>query len=175
MAVSFATTNWADPIAAISTRPEFQTARIRIEDPSLLTQSDYNFETGQWTFAGDPVVYSGQARIIGVRWGVFSGGEAQANATTLAAVRIQVPQHGTERIKRGLRVFVESSPNNPALTSYMLTITSDLQGSNSAARTFECGLDMDVTLTPPEPPPPVEGLFPSPDLFPSLGLFPLAV
>ena len=146
MAYSFKTT-WNDAIAEVSTREEFQTARIRIEDPSLLTQSDYDIETGEWTIIGDPVIYpvgdeTGQARIIGVRWGVQSGGESQANATTISAIRVQVPQHAVGRVKKGCKVFVGSAPNT-VLQGYVFTVTSDMQGSSDAARTFECALDID--------------------------------
>jgi len=150
MAYSFKAA-WNDAIAEVSTREEFQTARIRIEDPSLLTQSDYDIETGEWTIVGDPVIYpvggeTGQARIIGVRWGVQSGGESQANATTISAIRIQVPQHVVGRVKRGLKVHVTSSPQNPTLTNFVFTVNSDMQGSAAAARTFECSLDLDYQV-----------------------------
>lgn len=166
MAYSFKTT-WNDAIAEVSTRPEFQTARIRIEDPSRVTK-DYNVETGKWTITGDAVIYPnwvdlgygglpygvgyyggqkigfvpGQARIIGVRWGVQSGGESQANATTITAIRVQIPQHAVGRVKKGCKVFVESAPNT-VLQNYIFTVTSDMQGSSDAARTFECSLDID--------------------------------
>lgn len=138
--------NYADEIAAVSTLPEYQTAQIRIEDPSLVSSS-YDVETGQWTTVGDPVVYEGQARIIGVRWGVTSEGESQANRSTISSIRVQIPQHGTGRVKRGCKVFVMSAPNT-VLTSYAFTVTSDMQGASAAARTFECALDMDVQLPP---------------------------
>lgn len=149
MAYSFKTT-WNDAIVEVSTREEFQTARIRIEDPSLLVKG-YDLETGKWTITGDAVVYpladeNGQARIIGVRWGVQSGGESQANATTISAIRIQVPQHVVGRVKRGLKVHVTSSPQNPTLTNFVFTVNSDMQGSAAAARTFECSLDLDYQV-----------------------------
>lgn len=149
MAYSFKTT-WNDAIAEVSTREEYQTARIRIEDPSLLTRG-YNATTGKWTITGDSRIYpqgdeSGQARIIGVRWGVQSGGESQANATTISAIRIQVPQHVVGRVKRGLKVHVTSSPQNPTLTNFVFTVNSDMQGSAAAARTFECALDLDYQV-----------------------------
>lgn len=144
MAYSFAVENWADEVASVSTLPEFQRAVIRIEDRSLVTE-DYDIETGEWTVVGDPVVYSGRARVIGVRWGVQSGGESQANATTLSAIRVQIPQHAVGRVKKGCKVYVESAPN-PVLQNYIFTVTSDMQGSSDAARTFECSLDIDVQV-----------------------------
>ena len=145
MAFNFTTSAWHDRIAGISTLPEYQRAVIRIEDRSLLTQEDYDIETGEWTVVGDPVVYSGRARVIGVRWGVQSGGESQANATTLSAIRVQIPQHAVGRVKKGCKVFVQSAPN-PVLQNYIFTVTSDMQGSSDAARTFECSLDIDVQV-----------------------------
>lgn len=152
MAYKFST-NWADEIAEVSTREEFQQARIRIEDPELLTKRDYNFDTGKWDIQGDPVIYpkgdeTGQARIIGVRWGVFSGGESQANTTTLVSLRVQIPQHAVGRVHRGCKVFIVSAPN-PVLTQYVFNVTSDFQGSSDAARTFECAVDMDVKVATP--------------------------
>lgn len=152
MVYSFAVDNWADEIAEVSTQPRYQRAIIRIEDSSLLTQSDYDIETGEWTVEGDPVIYpvgdeDGRARIIGVRWGVQSGGESQANATTISAIRVQIPQHAVGRVKKGCKVFVESAPNL-VLSSYIFTVTSDMQGSSPAARTFECSLDIDVQVAP---------------------------
>lgn len=168
MAFNFTTSAWHDRIAEVSTRPEFQRAVIRIEDRSLLTQEDYDIETDEWTVVGDPVVYAGQARIIGVRWGVQSGGESQANATTIAAIRVQIPQRAVGRVKKGCKVFVESAPNT-VLTNYIFTVTSDMQGSSDAARTFECSLDIDVQVPASLQP----GTFPGATLFPSPELYPI--
>lgn len=142
---------WSDRIAGISSQPRFQRSQIRIEDHSLIVQGDYNTESGTYPEpTGDPTVYEGQARIIGIRWGTFTGGESQANATTLSAVRVQIPKtpETTVRVKRGCKIFVIDSPNNPALNGLILTITSDLQGSSAAARTFEAALDADVKVVP---------------------------
>lgn len=152
MAYKFPTyETWSDEVAEITGQEEFQRARIRIEDPSLVT-SVYDVETAEWTITGDPVIYpvgdeNGQARIIGVRWGVQSGGESQANATTLSAIRVQIPQHAVGRVKKGCKVFVDSAPNM-VLTNYIFTVTSDMQGSSAATRTFECALDIDVAIDP---------------------------
>jgi hypothetical protein len=168
MAFNFTASAWHDRIAEVSTLPEYQRAVISIEDRSLLTQEDYDIETGGWSVVGDPVVYSGRARIIGVRWGVQSGGESQANATTLSAIRVQIPQHAVGRVKKGCKVFVQSAPN-PVLQNYIFTVTSDMQGSSAAARTFECSLDIDVQLPASLQP----GTFPGGSLFPSPELYPI--
>lgn len=169
MPYSFGTTDWAETISRVSTRPEFQNALIRIVDTSLIEYGEYDIETGTQDVTGDGVVYRGRARLIPVRWGTFTGGESQANSATLSAVRIQIPRldntesedfggepFGEEefganstltlRVKRGCKVFVETCERNPVLEDLVFNITSDLQGSMSAARTFEAALDGDVSI-----------------------------
>lgn len=148
MAYSFAVANWADEIADVSELPEFQTATIRIVNPNLI-DSDYNEDTAQWDIIGDGVIYNGQARVIPVRWGVQSGGESQANATTLSAMRVQIPRTTATdiRVNKGFHVFVDASPYNLSLVNRMFTVTSDLQGSSSASRTFECMADVDAEVS----------------------------
>lgn len=146
---SFESEDWTAPIHAVSTQSRFQKSRIRIEDHSLIVPGEYYVDSGTYTEpTGDPVVYEGQARLVGIRWGTFTGGESQANATTLSAIRVQIPKtpDTTVRVKRGCKIFVIDSPNNPALNGLILTITSDLQGSSAAARTFEAALDADTTV-----------------------------
>lgn len=148
MAFDFSTAAWHDRIAEVSTRPEFQRAVIRIFDESAATLvTPYDIETGIGPIYQGGDIYEGQARVIGVRWGVQSGGESQANATTISAIRVQIPQHAVGRVKKGCKVFVESAPNL-VLSSYIFTVTSDMQGSSPAARTFECSLDIDVQVAP---------------------------
>lgn len=139
--------NWADEIAEVSELPEFQTAKIRIVDPNLFTR-DYDEDTATWTITGDGVIYDGQARVIPVRWGVHSGGESQANATTLSAIRVQIPRTTATdiRVDKGFKVFVDESPHNLSLGDRMFAVTSDLQGSSSASRTFECMADVDASV-----------------------------
>jgi hypothetical protein len=148
---SFAVENWADEIAEESTKPEYQQAVIRIFDKSQSVKiQDYDIETGTGPIYEGGDLYpigdeDGRARIIGVRWGVQSGGESQANATTISAIRVQIPQHAVGRVKKGCKVFVASAPNL-VLSNYIFTVTSDMQGSSDAARTFECSLDIDVAV-----------------------------
>lgn len=139
--------NWADEIAEVSELPEFQTAKIRIVDPNLISRI-YNEDTATWTITGDGVIYNDRARIIPVRWGVHSGGESQANATTLSAMRVQIPRTlATDiRVNKGFKVFVDESPYNLSLVDRLFAVTSDLQGSSSASRTFECMADVDASV-----------------------------
>ncbi len=132
--------DWPSEIAEISTLPEFQNAEVRI---TLPTQGEYDVETGEWTDADPVVLYEGQARVIGVRWSVFYTGQTQGNSRTEKAIRFQIPYQGTDRVNTGAIVKVTSSPRNPVLLDYVFQITSDFQGSNSAARTFEAALSGD--------------------------------
>ena len=146
--------DWAREVAEVSTLPEFQNAQVRFVDPSLI-ESEYDPDTAEWTVTGDGVLYSGQARVIGVRWGVFSGG-ASNNPGTETAIRIQVPRFGAGRVRKGVKVYVDDAPFNPVLETYLFAVTSDMQGSAAGARTFECALAGDVEL--PDPPDPVSPL-----------------
>lgn len=140
---------WTDAVRAISERPEFQTSVIRIEDPSLVTEGEYNVETGEYgPSTGDPVLYEGQARLIPVRDGSFLRGDEQANPTTLVPIRVQIPRDASTdiRIRRGCKVFVVSAPDALHLTDRLFTISSDLQGSSAGARTFEAMADVDAYL-----------------------------
>lgn len=139
--------NWADEIAEVSELPEFQTAVIRIVNPNLI-EREYDEDTATWTITGEGVIYEGQARVIPVRWGVQSGGESQANATTLGAMRVQIPRTVASdiRVNKGFKVFVDESPHNLSLVNRIFAVTSDLQGSSSASRTFECMADIDAAV-----------------------------
>lgn len=159
---------WAEEISEETTKAAYQNATIRIEDPTLITKS-YDYDTNVWTITGSGILYSGQARVIGVRWGVESGGESQRNSTTLSGIRVQIPRGTTSggspygsglygsglygaastllgRVRRGAKVYVDICTRNPALENLMFSITSDLQGSMSAARTFEARLDGDARI-----------------------------
>lgn len=139
--------NWADEIAEVSELPEFQTAVIRIVNPNLI-EREYDEDTATWTITGEGVIYEGQARVIPVRRGIQSGGESQANATTLGAMRVQIPRTVASdiRVNKGFKVFVDESPHNLSLVNRILAVTSDLQGSSSASRTFECMADIDAAV-----------------------------
>lgn len=140
---------WTDAIRRVSEQARFQTSVIRIEDPSLVVPGEYDPDTGEYgDDVGDPVLYTGQARIIPVRDGNFTRGEDQANATTLVPIRIQIPRDASTdiRIRRGCKVFVESAPDALHLTDRLFTISSDLQGSSAGARTFEAMADVDAYL-----------------------------
>ena len=171
-------THWTDEIRSESEKPEYMTALIRIEDPSLVIEGEYDVDTGEYgPSTGDPLIYRGRARVIFPRAGVFSGGESQSNATTLNYVRVQIPRmgepadfyvpvvfgtgvfgtgifgyapsgagHSEGRVRRSCKVFVEQAPRNPSLTGRVFNITSDIQGSSAASRTFEAFADIDAEV-----------------------------
>lgn len=141
--------NWTDEIASVTGSREFQRADVIITLPDS-DDAEWDWEgQGGWV-PGNPaeILYEGQARIIGVRWGTQSGGESQANAKTISAIRFQVPKAAAGRVNRGAIVNVRSSWDNPVLTEFQFKITSDMQGSSAATRTFEAGLDSDVKVSP---------------------------
>lgn len=92
----------------------------------------------------DSTVYSGQARFIPVRASVWQGGEAQMNATTVRAVRFQVPRsaRGT-RFHAGAIVTITAAPFNANLEGRTAKVTDDFLGGTAATRTFHAMMDAD--------------------------------
>lgn len=134
---------WTDHIADVTGSPEYQTVTVQIVDPSV--KGVYDIKTDTWSYPDGepPVVYEDRARLIFPRWGVFSGGESQANSKTNLVARLQIPQHSVGRIRRGFVVKVLAAPRNPSLVGQQGRITSDAQGGDAATRTFECSWDSD--------------------------------
>lgn len=160
---------WTDSIAEITGLPEYQTCEISILDEALVrypgptypvdpqnpqpdedindvTTDGYDPDTDTYR---DPivngVVYSGQARFIPIRAGIFTGGESQANADTIRSVRFQLPQHaGPKYIRKGLTVKITAAPRNPSLVGRWATVNDDFQGSSAAARTFTASMAIDA-------------------------------
>lgn len=90
------------------------------------------------------LVYSGQARFIPVRAGVWQGGEAQLNATTIRAVRFQLPRSETNiRIRAGAIVKIVTATFNKNLEGRTAKVDDDFQGSSAATRTFHATMDAD--------------------------------
>lgn len=170
MAVSFSR-DWNDIIAEESTKPDYQTCEIEIHDASavryagptypvdpdnpqsgedlndLLTYAQAvnpktNTVTARLVVSG--VLWSGQARHIPVRAGIFTGGESQLNASNIRAARFQIPQNaGPTYIRKGLTVKFTAVPRNPSLVGRWATVDDDYQGSTAAARTFHASMDID--------------------------------
>lgn len=102
------------------------------------------YDSGWSTLPVNSTVYSGRARFIPVRAGVWQGGEAQLNATTIRAVRFQLPRSamGT-RIHAGAIVTITSAPFNGNLEGRTAKVMDDFQGSTTATRTFHAMMDAD--------------------------------
>lgn len=135
--------DWAEAIAEISTRPEFQTAEITIRDPKLDT-TDIDYDTGAVVVTPGAPIYEGRARVTGLgRPNTQDGG--QMNLSSITGVRVQVPREGTTdlAVRKGMILTVTSAPRQPRLTDYVFTAVGDFQGASSAARTFEFAVDQD--------------------------------
>lgn len=102
------------------------------------------YDNGWQELPTDTKVYEGQARFIPARAGVWQGGEAQLNATTIRAVRFQVPFEDLPgRVYSGSIVKILSAPRNPNLEGRTAKVTDDFQGSMTASRTFHAVMDAD--------------------------------
>lgn len=141
MAVNFGSGNWADPIREESTKDIYQNCTVSVFDPTV-SEEDYDYETDTWIPSSIPPIYEGNARFIPVRAGVYHQGEAQANSTTIRAVRFQL-QSDPGRIKTGFKVKFLTAPNNPSLEGQFATVNDDFQGSTTASRTFHASMDAD--------------------------------
>lgn len=102
------------------------------------------YDSGWQEIPTDLTLYEGRARFIPVRAGVWQGGEAQLNATTIRAVRFQVPFADLPgRVYAGSIVEFLSVPRNPNLEGRTAKVTEDFQGSMTASRTFHGMMDSD--------------------------------
>lgn len=101
--------------------------------------------TGTWEAAPvDTVIYSGQARYIPVRAGVWQGGEAQLNATTIRAVRFQFKRSAMPtRVHAGAIITITDAPFNQNLEGRTAKVMDDFQGSTTATRTIHAMMDAD--------------------------------
>lgn len=159
MAIRFDTL-WNDEIAEVSTSKEYQNCEIVVIDPTKVRYPGPNYgsdpndvtEDGYDPFTNtykDPVVtgeiYSGQARFIPIRAGIFHGGEAQLNANIDRAMRIQLPHDSTPfQVKKGCTVKILKAPRNKSLEGAWGAVSDDFQGAASAARTLTVFMDSDA-------------------------------
>ena len=141
MAVNFNSGNWGDEIREESTKDEYQNCTVSVFDPTV-SESEYDYDTDTWTPTTILPIYEGNARFIPVRAGVYHQGEAQANSTTIRAVRFQL-QSDPGRIKTGYKVKFLTAPNNLSLVGQFATVNDDFQGSTTASRTFHASMDAD--------------------------------
>lgn len=144
MAISFSK-NWEDEIWPITQLAEYQSCTIQIIDPKQVEGGEYDYKTDTYApITNDGTVYSGQARFIPSRAGNLLNGEAQANSSTIRAVRFQLPKSaGPKYIRKGLRILITDAPRNPSLEGRYADVTDDFQGSSSATRTVNAMMDID--------------------------------
>lgn len=135
--------SWTDEIADITNLPEFQNALVKILDPTV--EKVYDFDLGEYVYPGGevPTLYEGRARVKDYRWGVFLGGEAQANSNIVTAFLIQLPKATPGVFPRRSPVHVLECEDNPHIVGKQYAINSDAMGSTMASRTFEASLDGD--------------------------------
>lgn len=83
-------THWTDEIAAVSTDEYYQNIQVTLIDPDLVEQT-YDEDTGEYTVTAEGEIWSGQARLIGIRSGVNRLNEDTWNANTQTPIRLQFP------------------------------------------------------------------------------------
>lgn len=100
--------------------------------------------SGWITVPVETEVYAGQARFIPVRAGVWQGGGAQVNATTIRSVRFQLKRSAmSTRIHAGAIITITSAPFNPNLEGRTAKVDDDFQGATTATRTVHAMMDAD--------------------------------
>lgn len=143
MAVSF-DISWFEEIAQITEDAEWEVATIEVRDPSLVI-STYDVATNAYVQTGNPVLFTTQARGIGVRLVTGVSDTGTANPTSVKNFRWQFPHSAyTGRIKPGFQIRVIQADRNPTLLTYMFTISAEDLASSQASRSFECNVDMEV-------------------------------
>lgn len=131
---------WSDRIKIISDR--FKNAQVELRDPSRVV-TVYDPLTATMVQSGDPVVWSGRARIQPVRLAVDTrGGASTGNPSAEVRVRVQIDRDAiTERIERGWIVKVTASEYNAQLLDYQLVVDAAVDSSWRASITVECTVD----------------------------------
>lgn len=139
MAYSF--TNWAQTIADISTRPEFQNAHVVLYVPAH--GGEYDVDTGETTGGTEAeLLYDGQARVVGVRY--HSQTEQGYNPSSLKGVRLQVNDSALGRVPSNTKAYFIDGGRNIQLLDYIFNVNSDFNSSQVAAYTFELTVDLDA-------------------------------
>lgn len=134
--------DWAQEVADVSGLVEYQNCIIEIRDPSLLVRGG-SITTG-FTFSGNPVVWTGQARVASTRTDVGAGGTTSTNPTAIKAMRVQIPyDQDFMRVRRGWQVRVTDGGRNARLEEYLFSIESDVNSSHVGSLTFNCTIDVE--------------------------------
>lgn len=141
MVYSFST-DWAAEIEAVSSLPEFQNATVELIQPA--TDSVYDMQTAQWSGGSPTLLVATRARVIGIRSPRSVNGDVVSNPTNTLAIRVQFPfSQYPSRISPGVQVRVTDGGRNPALETYLFTVTSDNLSSQRASHTLECTVDLE--------------------------------
>jgi hypothetical protein len=136
--------HWTEYIRDISEREEFLTAKIQIRNPNLLTRTK-DIKAGTVTVTGNPVVWSGEARVVGYRSAVDSNKGNLSDPTGIKAIRFSIPHDSyTGRIERGWQIRVTEGGDSQRLTQYLFIIESDGVASNEASRIIQTSVDVEA-------------------------------
>lgn len=171
MAYDFDGENWAAEIAAVSGDPEFQNCEIQIRNPNLMTVTPDILDGGV-VIVGNPVVWQGRARVVGVRSALDISPGTSATPSGTKSVRVQIP-YGTYvgRINRGWQIRVIDGGRNVNLERYVLFVESDFNSGNVASPVIECSIAIDEEANWGDVPA-MAGLYPGPDTFPGPDTYP---
>lgn len=146
--MSFSDKSWTDEIAEVTGDPEYQNVSVTLNQPGVI--SGYDVDTNLPTYSQQPVVvYTGQARLKPIRWGMNKENNEGSNPTTLKSVLVQFPKNAEFQgyPRRGFTLTVETPVENPLLSNRLFTLTSTLQGGAKATTAFEFMYDEDVVAS----------------------------
>lgn len=139
--------DWGQEIAEISTRPEYQTAKVRITSSDIEDQGVYDIDTGEWSEGMATVVlYEGQARFVPIRWGVDARDTHIFNASTTTRLRVQVPESELQdEVPRGSLVTILEAPFAPHMVNATSVVVGGVQNSSNGSRNLETEWNSDLS------------------------------
>lgn len=145
--------DWAAQIDAVSSLPEFQNCTVEILDPTLIT-SVYDIETDTFTQSGDGRVEFAdgskqtQARVIGIRADRPNGGAATDNPTGIQSIRVQIPfSQFPGRVMKDWHIRIVDGGRNPALESYLFSVTADTFSGARASHTIHAVVNVESEVS----------------------------
>lgn len=153
MPITF-TDDWAQEIADVSGDPAYQNATIEIRNPDLIVKTGTEpdmITTFTQSVTGNPVVWSGQARVANSRSSLNTGGATSFDPTSMKAMLVQIPYDPAfTRVRRGWEIRVTDGGRNSVLEDYLFTVDSDVSSSQVASLTFHCTINVesDANWTP---------------------------
>lgn len=139
--------DWGQEIAEISTRPEYQTGRVRITSSDIEDQGVYDIDTGEWSEGmGTVILYEGQARFVPIRWGVDARDTHLFNASTTTRLRVQVPESELpDEVPRGSLVTILEAPFAPHMVGATSVVVGGVQNSSNGSRNLETEWNSDLS------------------------------